>query len=106
MTNKNQDLTDIFDNNLSISTREIYLCGNEGEVDEKLTMGFLKNLRILENKSKDPIIIHQYSVGGDWNAGMAMYDAIRIAHVSLFTSAMESLLLWVALFHKQYLVKG
>ena len=77
MTNKNQDLTDIFDNNLSLSTREIYLCGNEGEVDEKLTMGFLKNLRILENKSKDPIIIHQYSVGGDWNAGMAMYDAIR-----------------------------
>ena len=58
-------------------TREIYLCGHEGEVDEKLTMGFLKNLRILENKSKEPIVIHQYSVGGDWNAGMAMYDAIR-----------------------------
>jgi ATP-dependent protease ClpP protease subunit len=78
MTNKqNQDLTDIFDNDLSVSTREIYLCGNDGEVDEKLTMGFLKNLRILESKSKDPIIVHQYSIGGDWNAGMAMYDAIR-----------------------------
>lgn len=78
MSNKqSQDLTDIYDNNLSVSTREIYVCGQEGEVDEKLAMGFLKNLRVLENRSNDPIVIHQYSIGGDWNAGMAMYDAIR-----------------------------
>lgn len=74
--NKSNDFSDIYDNNLSISTREIYLCGNDGTIDEKLTIGFLKNLRILENKSKDRIIVHQYSLGGDWNAGMAIYDAI------------------------------
>ena len=74
--NKTNDFSDIYDNNLSLDTREIYLCGNDGGVDEKLTVGFLKNLRILENKSKDRIIIHQYSIGGDWTAGMAIYDAI------------------------------
>lgn len=74
--NKNNDFSDIYDNNLSLDTREIYLCSNDGGVDEKLAIGFLKNLRILENKSKDKIIIHQYSIGGDWNSGMAIYDAI------------------------------
>ena len=38
---------------------------------------FLMNLRILEQDSKAPIVVHQQTVGGDWHSGMAIYDAIK-----------------------------
>jgi ATP-dependent protease ClpP protease subunit len=37
---------------------------------------FIKNMRILELKSQNPILIHMQSIGGEWNDGMAIYDAI------------------------------
>lgn len=70
------NISDIFDHNISLSTRELYLCGQDGTVDDKLAINFIKGLRILENISKDPIIIHQYSIGGDVTAGFAIFDAI------------------------------
>lgn len=77
MEKNNESIDLVHDNNIIVPTREIFLHGGDGEVDSKLTINFLKNLRILENINKKPIIIHQYSVGGDYNAAMAIYDAIR-----------------------------
>ena len=37
------------------------------------------NIRILDKISRDPIIIHMHSVGGSWNDGMAIFDAIQLA---------------------------
>ena len=76
-TKKQQhDFSLVHENNIIIDTREIFLCGTDGYTDDKLAVNFLKNLRILENVSKKPIIIHQYNHGGEWSAGMLMYDAI------------------------------
>lgn len=59
-----------------LGTREIFLHGGPDE-DGVLGDKFLKNMRILESHSKTkPIIIHQYSVGGDWCCGMTIFDAI------------------------------
>lgn len=61
-----------------LDSREIFLHGRDGEdsnVDYKMAVNFIKNLKILE-RSTDIITIHQYSIGGDWCSGMAMYDAI------------------------------
>lgn len=65
--------------NLLVDSREIFLSGfdEEGSLDYRVTCNFIKNLRYLEIISKDPIIIHQFSIGGDWQSGMAIYDAIK-----------------------------
>ena len=46
---------------------------------------FIKNIRALERKSKDPITIHMNSIGGEWADGMAIYDAICMSkcHVTI-----------------------
>jgi len=59
-----------------IENREIFLFG---EIDDNgdLCKSFLKNIKILINRSDiSPIIIHQYSIGGDWTSGMVIFDAI------------------------------
>ena len=38
---------------------------------------FIKNLRTLENASSKPITIHMATCGGDWHAGMQIFDAIK-----------------------------
>lgn len=60
--------------NISYDSRELFLITDD-EINATLAGQFLKNLRILEHSNK-PIIIHQFNVGGDWSAGMAIYDAI------------------------------
>jgi ATP-dependent protease ClpP protease subunit len=39
---------------------------------------FLKNIRLLDQISDKPILIHMHLVGGDWASGMAIYDAIEL----------------------------
>ena len=58
---------------VSLEAREIYL---HDEIDSTVAMNFIKNMRALDARSQKPIVIHQYSVGGDWSAGMAVYDTI------------------------------
>lgn len=70
-------------------TREIYLhrlvhteSGDDGDgsgIDYRSATRFIKNLRLLDQQNSDPILIHMQSRGGDWNDGMAIYDAIRAA---------------------------
>lgn len=83
-------LSNIHDCNINLETREIFLHGHissheEGDpgVEWRMSNIFLKNLRLLECLGDDPIIVHQHSVGGDWDAGMMIYDAISncSAHV-------------------------
>lgn len=81
MTKITNNLTEICHNyNLILDSREIFLSGidsEDSEVNYKMSMSFLKNLRILENINKKPIIIHQQTIGGDWSSGMMIYDLIK-----------------------------
>ena len=71
------------DTNLLINTREIFLRSNssqeEPSINHIVSEKFLINLRILEEINSAPIIVHQQTIGGDWFAGMAIYDAIRMS---------------------------
>ena len=63
------------------SRREIFLHSyfdgeEESGVDYRVANRFLKNIKILESISDDPIVIHQHSVGGDWECGMLIYDSL------------------------------
>ena len=80
--------------NLIIDKREIFVHGSysqeeEGDpgVDWRMANTLVKNLRILENISSNPITIHQMSIGGDEEAGYMMYDAIKQnkCHITIYT---------------------
>ena len=73
---------------LDIKANHIYLFGEEdyilpdsdgGEPGVEFAMAnkFIKNLNILMRSSRDPILIHMKTCGGDWAEGMAIYDAIK-----------------------------
>jgi ATP-dependent protease ClpP protease subunit len=53
--------------------------GEEPGVDYVMASRFIRNTRTLMKHSGDstPLLIHMMSCGGDWNFGMAIYDAIR-----------------------------
>ena len=80
--------------NLMIDRRELFVHGNysspeEGDpgVDWRMANTLVKNLRILEAISKEDIIIHQMSIGGDEEAGYMMYDSIKRSkcHITIYT---------------------
>jgi len=45
-------------------------------VDYRMANNFIKNITILNSVGNSNILIHQQSVGGDWNYGIAIYDAL------------------------------
>ena len=64
-----------------VATREIFLHSYyDGEEDAgieyRVANKFLKNLKVLESISSEPIIVHQHSVGGEWDCGMVIYDGL------------------------------
>ena len=76
------DISEAHDNDIIVASREIFLHGEivEGEdtgINSRISNRFLKNLQILENINNTPIIIHQYSIGGEWESGMMLYDIIK-----------------------------
>lgn len=71
----------LHDYNVLIDTREIFLHGDIGEIEDTgvnhiMANTLIKNIRLLETHNMSPIVIHQHSIGGDWNSGMAIFDAI------------------------------
>lgn len=69
---------------LMIDTREIFLHpifdvfeSEDAGTDFRMANKFIKNMRILESINHNQIVVHQYNIGGDWNAGMAIYDSIK-----------------------------
>ena len=77
-------ISDVHGYGLDVKNREIYLHGyvsNSEEdpgVEYRMATNFYKNIRLLDSISKDPIIIHMHSVGGNWNDGMTIFDAIEL----------------------------
>lgn len=71
--------------------RELYLHGyvvnteEDPGIEYKMAATFYKNIRMLDTISNDPIIIHMHSLGGNWNDGMVIYDAIKLckSHVTI-----------------------
>lgn len=51
-------------------------CDEETGVDWRMASRFIKNLDYLDSLSNEPILIKFVTPGGDWNTGMAIYDAI------------------------------
>ena len=75
-------ISEAHDNDIIISSREIFLHGHieEGEdlgIDSLISINFLKNLQILDSINNNSIIVHQQSIGGEWESGMMIYDAIQ-----------------------------
>lgn len=75
-------IADIHTYGIDIKNREIYLhsyVANSEEdpgVDYRMASTFIKNLRMLDSINQYPILVHMHSIGGSWNDGMAIYDAI------------------------------
>jgi len=51
--------------------------GEEPGVDNFMATKFLLGIRELDAYGDDPILIHQMSMGGEWEYGMAIYHAIK-----------------------------
>lgn len=85
MTLSIDTISDIHTYSIDVKNREIYLhsyIANSEEdpgVDYKMATNFYKNIRLLDSISQDPIVVHMHSIGGCWNDGMAIYDAMCVA---------------------------
>lgn len=81
-SNINNLVEELHDYCISYDTRELFIHGSTNDddgdpgVDWRMSNRLLKNIRILE-RTEAPICIHQYTMGGEWDAGMMMYDAIQ-----------------------------
>ena len=78
---KSYSIADTQETGLILNSREVFLRSGtsqeEPTINHHVSEIFLMNLRILEQDSKAPIVVHQQTVGGDWHSGMAIYDAIK-----------------------------
>lgn len=78
---RNDLLDDIHCYYLDWKNRVIYLHSELDEyevgVDFRMAATFIKNLDYLNSISHAPITVNFMSFGGDWNYGMAIYDAIK-----------------------------
>ena len=74
---------DLHEYGIFLDTREIFLgshynrTSEDAEVDHAMAHNFIRNLSLLNTFGNTPIIVHMISCGGDWNYGMAIYDAIK-----------------------------
>lgn len=68
---------------INLKTRELYLHSyfgggdDEPGVEYRMATSFVKNLHLLNSMGKENILVHMHCVGGEWNDGMAVYDAIK-----------------------------
>ena len=77
---KKNNSDDLGFNDCIRSTREMFLLplnSEDPEIGTKTATHFLTSLRLLESDSKNPIVLHSFSTGGDWYGGMVIYDSIK-----------------------------
>lgn len=80
---KSELIYDLHNFGILIDTREIFIVPNQGRtsedayIDHSVAAQFLYNLQILNYENSDPILVHISTCGGDWNYGIAIYDAIK-----------------------------
>lgn len=83
MSNIRDTIGEIHNYGIDVKNREIYLHsvkdGGEDDpgVDYRMAINFVKNIRHLDSLNNNEIRINMQSVGGGWQAGMSIYDAIR-----------------------------
>jgi ATP-dependent protease ClpP protease subunit len=84
-----------------LNLRDIYLHSfytrddgdnSEPGVDYRQATTFIKNLHVLDAPPNKPILIHLHSVGGCWNNGMAIFNAVQFAtsYVTMLAYAQAS----------------
>lgn len=75
------DLYCIHTYGLDLKNRELYLHSDLNETDDevnfKSAIVFEKNMRYLNQRSNDPILIHMHIPGGDWEDCLGIYDTIK-----------------------------
>lgn len=75
------DLYCIHTYGLDLKNRELYLHSDLNESDDevnfKSAIVFEKNMRYLNQRSNDPILIHMHIPGGDWEDCLGIYDTIK-----------------------------
>jgi ATP-dependent protease ClpP protease subunit len=84
---KDQVLYDAHNHGVNLNLRDIYLHSyyqkedieEEPGVDYRQATTFIKNLHVLDNPPHKPILVHLHSIGGDWNNGMAIFNAVQFA---------------------------
>ena len=73
-------LGDLHKYGVNLDSREIVLQSHPENAEDGLDYcsanTFIKNLLFLNNLNHFPIVIHQCTCGGEWNYGIAIYDAI------------------------------
>jgi len=83
ISQRSEMLYDCHNFNIALDTREIFLHGDYSYdydsvmVDFKSASTFIKNLQLLNSLTSESILVHLITNGGDWNYGMAIYDAIK-----------------------------
>lgn len=90
------DIEHFIDNDLYIPTRTLYIGTSDLDGDDTnalMAERVIKNLHILDSKSADPIEIVMMNNGGDYQAGLAVYDAIQLCRspitMKIFGGAMS-----------------
>jgi len=78
----NDPLYDFHEYGANLKTRELFLQnypdnGENPGIEYKTANNFIKNLRAFELSSNKDILVHLYSIGGEWNDCMAMFDAVK-----------------------------
>lgn len=70
---------------LFMGSEEVSLEHGESGTDSAMAERTIKNLTILEGMNSDPITIIMNNIGGDFNHGLAIYDAIKTckSHVTI-----------------------
>jgi ATP-dependent protease ClpP protease subunit len=82
---------DVQNHGVVIDTREIFVAPARAEeednqcIDAHVANEFIRNLSILNSMNKEPILVHIITCGGDWNYGMAMFDAIKSSPSDIIT---------------------
>lgn len=78
----------LHDYSVDPENREIYVSGEPSSIENQYDVEpgvefimadrFVKNIRFLALQSNKPILAHLKTCGGNWQEGMAMYDAIKL----------------------------
>jgi ATP-dependent Clp protease protease subunit len=74
------EIEHFLDNDLYIPTRTVYIgpMEEDGDTNVLLAERAIKNIHILDSKSDEPIEILMINPGGNFDDGMAIYDAIQL----------------------------
>jgi ATP-dependent Clp protease, protease subunit len=80
ISQRSEQINDFHSWGVNPDTREIVLMSAaenpEDGIDWTCANTFIKNLLLLNSMNHMPILVHQCTCGGEWNYGIAIYDAI------------------------------